>query len=110
MTKLLVTVVIGTMIAVFIGFAVAQAGMMGSGMGGSQTPMGQSPKTGEESPGEQPSQRPVPPEVAARMMNACIGAMEGMAQMGRMMGMMGGQGGIMGGQGGPSKTPSEQKQ
>jgi hypothetical protein len=43
------------------------------------------------------------PEFAARMMNACIGAMEGMAQMGRMMG------GMRGGQGGPAQTPSEQK-
>jgi hypothetical protein len=39
------------------------------------------------------------PELAARMMNACIGAMDGMAQMGRMMG----------GQGGASPMPSEQK-
>jgi hypothetical protein len=36
--------------------------------------------------------------------------MQGMAQMGRMMGMMGGQGGMMGSQGGTSQTPSEQKQ
>jgi hypothetical protein len=36
--------------------------------------------------------------------------MQGMAQMGRMMGMMDGQGGMMGGQGGTSQTPSEQKQ
>jgi hypothetical protein len=53
---------------------------------------------------EPPSQMPMPPELAARMMNACIGAMEGMAQMGRTMG------GMMGGQGGTSQMPSEQKQ
>lgn len=110
MNKHLVTVVVGIMIAAFVSLTFAQSGMMGSGMGGSQTPMGPSPKTGGERPGEQLSQMPVPPEVAARMMNACIGAMEGMAQMGRMMGMMGGQGGMMGGQGGPAQTPSEQQQ
>jgi hypothetical protein len=88
-----------SMVVAFIGITVAQAGMMGSGVGGGQMPMGQSPKTGEDRPGEPPSQMPMTPELAARMMNACIGAMEGMAQMG----------GMMGGQGGTSQMPSEQK-
>jgi hypothetical protein len=83
MTKHLLTIVIGTMIAVFVGIAVVQAGMMGSGMSGGQMPMS--------------------PEFAARMMNACNSAMEGMGQMGRMMGSM------MGGQGSTSQTPSEQQ-
>jgi len=94
MNKHLVAVLALSLVVAFIGIAVAQAGM-----GGSQMPMGQSPKAGEGKPGEQPSQMPMPPEVAARMMNACIGAMEGMAHMGQMMG----------GQGGVSQTPSEQK-
>jgi hypothetical protein len=103
MTKHLLTIVIGTMIAVFVGIAVVQAGMMGSGMSGGQVPMGQFLKAGEDRPSEQPNQMPMTPEFAARMMNACLGGMEGMAQMGRMMG------GMMGGQGGPSQTPSEQQ-
>jgi hypothetical protein len=86
-------------ITALVGIAIAQAGMMGG-----QMPMGQSPKAGEDKPAEPPSQMPMPPELAARMMNACIGAMEGMAQMGRTMG------GMMGGQGGTSQMPSEQKQ
>jgi hypothetical protein len=83
MTKHLLTIVIGTMIAVFVGIAVVQAGMMGLGMSGGQMPM--------------------PPEFAARMRNACNSAMEEMGQMGRMMG------GMMGGQGSTSQTPSEQQ-
>jgi hypothetical protein len=86
MTKHLITIVIGTMIAVFVGIAVVQAGMLGSGMSGGQMSMGQSLKAGEDSPSEQSNQMPMTPEFAARMMNACINAMEGMAQMGRMMG------------------------
>lgn len=77
-------VVVGMVIAALAGLAVAQSGMMGSG--GGQMPMGQPPKAGEDKPGESPSQRPMTPEFAARMLNACINAMEGMAQMGRMMG------------------------
>ena len=103
MSKHLITIVIGTMLAVLVGIAVAHAGMMGSGMSGGQMPMGQSLKAGEDRPSEQPNQMPMPPEFAARMMNACLGGMEGMAQMGRMMG------GMTGGQGGTSQTPSEQK-
>jgi hypothetical protein len=98
MKKHLVTAFVLIMITAFIGIAVAQAGM-----GGGQMPMGQSPEAGEDKPGESPSQMPMNPELAARMMNACIGAMEEMAQMGRMMG------GMMGGQGGTSQMPSEQK-
>jgi hypothetical protein len=103
MKKQLARVLALSMVVAFIGIAVAQAGMMPSGGGGGQMPMGQSPKTGEDKPGEQPSQTPMTPESAARMMHACIGAMEGMAQMGQMMG------GMMGSQGGTSQTPSEQK-
>jgi hypothetical protein len=103
MTKHLLTIVIGTMIAIFVSIAVVQAGMMGAGMSGVQVPMGQSLKAGEDRPSEQPNQMPMTPEFAARMMNACLGGMEGMAQMGRMMG------GMMGGQGGPSQTPPEQQ-
>ncbi len=84
-----------------IGSAVAHAGM-----GGGQISMGQAPEADEDKPGEPPSQMPMIPEFAARMMNACLGAMEGMAQMGRMMGTMGG---MMGGQGGASQTPSTQQ-
>lgn len=102
MKTALVMVSVLTIVAVLVGMTVAQAGMMSSGMGGSETPIGQAPKGGKDKPGEQPSQMPMTPEFAARMMNACIGAMEGMAQMGRTMG------GMMG-QGGPSQTPSEQK-
>ena len=65
-------------------------------MGGGQMPMGPFPKAGQDKPGEAPSQMPMSPELEARMMNACIGAMEGMAQMGQMMGGM-------------SQRPSEQK-
>jgi hypothetical protein len=104
MNKHLIAVLALSLVVAFIGIAVAQAGMIGAGMMSGQMPMGQSPKTGEDKPGEQPSQMPMTPEFAARMMNACIGGMEGMAQMGRMMG------GTMGGQGGTSQTPSEQKQ
>ena len=82
----LVIVSVLTIVAILMGMAIAQAGMTGSGMGSGQMPM--------------------TPEFAARMMNACIGAMEGMAPMGRMMGTMGG---MMGGQGGMSQMPSEQK-
>jgi hypothetical protein len=104
MKKQLAIVLALSMVVAFIGIAVTQAGMMGSGMDGGQMPMGQSPKTEEDRPGEQPSQTPMTPESAARMMNACIGAMEGMAQMGQMMG------GMMGGQGSTSQMPSGQKQ
>jgi hypothetical protein len=83
-----------SLVVALIGIAVAQAGM-----GGGQMPMEQVPKAGEDKPGEPPTQMPMNPELAARMMNACIGAMDGMAQMGRMMG----------GQGGASPMPSEQK-
>jgi hypothetical protein len=103
MKKQLAIVLALSMVVAFVGITVAQAGMMGSGVGGGQMPMGQSSKTGEDRPDEQPSQTPMTPESAARMMNACIGAMEGMAQMGHMMG------GMMGGQGGTSQMPSEQK-
>lgn len=100
MKKPLVAVFVLTLIAAFVGSALAQGGMMGPGMGGGQLPMAQSPQPGGDKPAEQPSQTPMTPEVAARMMNACVGAMEGMAQMGRMMG----------GQGGTSQTPSEKTQ
>lgn len=76
------------------GIAVAQAGMMGG-----QMPMGLAAKAEEPKPGEPPGQMPMTPELAARMMNACIGAMAGMAQMGWMMG----------GHGGATQTPSEHK-
>jgi hypothetical protein len=85
MNKHFVPVVVAILIAAFVGMAIAQPGMMGSGMSGGQMPMGQSPKAGEDKPGEPPSQMPMNPELAAHMMNACISAMEGMAQMGRMM-------------------------
>jgi hypothetical protein len=98
MKKHLVIAFVLIMITALIGIAGVQAGM-----GGGQMPMGQPPKGGEDKPGEPPSQMPMNPELAARMMNACIGAMEGMAQMGRMMG------GMMGGEGGTSQMPSGQK-
>jgi hypothetical protein len=95
MNKQLAIALALSMVVAFIGITIAQAGMMGG-----QMPIGQSPKAGEERPGEQPGQMPMPPELAARMINACIGAMEGMAQMG----------GIMGGQRGTEQAPSEQRQ
>jgi hypothetical protein len=98
MKKHLVTAFMLITITALVGIAIAQAGMMGG-----QMPMGQSPKAVEDKPAEPPSQMPMPPELAARMMNACIGGMEGMAHMGRTMG------GMMGGQGGTSQMPSEQK-
>jgi hypothetical protein len=85
-------------VVAFIGITIAQASMIGG-----QMPMEQSPKAEEDKPGELPGQMPMPPEFAARMMNACIGAMEGMAQMR-------GMGGMRGGHGGSSQTPPEQKQ
>ncbi|MBI3327067.1 MAG: hypothetical protein HYZ81_10255 [Nitrospinae bacterium] len=99
----LVVVFVLTLVAALVGSALAQAGMMGPGMGGGQAPAGQSPQAKEDKPSEQPGQMPMPPDFAARMMNACVGAMEGMAQMGRMMGGMGGQMGT-------SPKPSEQRQ
>jgi hypothetical protein len=77
-----VTVIAGIMIVALAGIAIAQAGMMGSGMLGGQMPMEQFPKAGGDKPSEPPSRMPMTPELAARMINACIGAMEGMAQMG----------------------------
>ena len=103
MNKCLIMVAVGIVMAALVGITVAQAGMMGSGMTSGQMPMGQSPKAGEDKPSGLPGQMPMTPEFAARMMNACIGAMEGMAQMGGMRGMIGGHGGS-------SQTPPEQKQ
>ncbi len=74
MKRNLVTMLVLTLVAAVVGSAVAQSGMMG-----------QAPQSRGDKPAEQSSQTPVTPELAARMMNACIGAMEGMAQMGRMM-------------------------
>jgi hypothetical protein len=96
--QLAIALTLGVVVA-FIGITIAQASMIGG-----QMLMGQSPKAKEDKPGELPSQMSMTPEFAARMMNACIGAMEGMAQMGQMTG------GMMGGQGGASQTPPEQKQ
>ncbi len=107
MKTLLVVGSVLTVVAVLVAVSVARAGMMGSGMGSGEMPMGQAPQTGEDKAGEPPGQMPMRPEFAARMMNACIGAMEGMAQMGRMMGTMGG---MMGGQGGTSRPPSKPQQ
>jgi hypothetical protein len=104
MNKHRVTVIAGMMIVALAGIAIAQISMRGLGMAGGQMSMGQSPQSGEDRPSAPPHQMPMTPEFGARMMNACIGAMEGMAQMGRMMG------GMMGGQGGTSQTPSEHKQ
>lgn len=103
MKKRLAIVLALSMVVAFIGSAAAQAGMMGAGIGGDQTPMGQPPTTEEDRPGEQPSRMPMASESAVRMMNACIGAMEGMARMGQMMG------GMRGSQGGTSQIPSGQK-
>jgi hypothetical protein len=107
MKKHLAAVFALSMIVALIGGVFAEAGMQGAGMSGGQMAMEQSPQPGGDKSPEPPSQMPMNPEMAARMMNACVGAMEGMAQMGRMMGTMGG---MMGGQGGTSQTPSEQKQ
>jgi hypothetical protein len=92
--QLVIALALGMLVA-FSGITIAQAAMMGG-----QMPMGQSPKAGEDKPGGQPGQMPMPPELADRMMNACIGAMGGMAQMG----------GVMGGQRGTEQAPSEQRQ
>lgn len=100
MKKHLVAAFALTLVAAFVGSAFAQGGMMGSGMSGGQMPAGQSPQAKEDKPSEQPSPMPMTQDFAARMMNACIGAMEGMAQMGRMMG----------GQMGTPQKPSEQRQ
>jgi len=81
--------VILAIIVALLGTAIAQAGMMGPGTGRGQA--GEpSPQPQADKPSEQPGEMPMTPEHSARMMNACIGAMEGMAQMGRMMGGMGG--------------------
>ena len=89
MKRTVVTVFVLALVTAFVGSAVAQSGMMG-----------QSPQPKGDKPSEQSSQAPVTPELAARMINACIGAMEGMAQMGRMMG----------GQGSTPQKPSEERQ
>ena len=97
MKRTVVTVFVLTLVAAFVGSALAQSGMMGRGVPGGQTQAEQSPQPKGDKPSEQPSQMPMSPDFAARMMNACIGAMEGMAQMGRMMG----------GQGSTPQKPSE---
>jgi hypothetical protein len=107
MKKHLAAVFALSMIVVLVGGVFAEASMKGAGMSGGQMAVEQSPQAGGDKSSEPPGQMPMTQQFAARMMNACLGAMEGMAQMGRMMGTMGG---MMGGQGGTSQTPSEQKQ
>jgi hypothetical protein len=107
MKKHLAAIFALSMIVALVGGVFAEASMKGAGISSGQMAMEQSPQAGGGKSSEPPSQMPMTPEIAARMMNACIGAMEGMAPMGRMMGTMGG---MMGGQGGTSQTPSEQKQ
>jgi hypothetical protein len=92
--QLAVVLTLGILVAL-IGITIAQAGMMGG-----QMPMGQAQKVGEDRPTEQPSQMVMPPELAARMMNACSEAMQGMAQ----------RGGMMGGQRGTEQAPAQQRQ
>jgi hypothetical protein len=107
MKKHLAAVFALSMIVVLVGGVFAEASMKGAGMSGGQMAVEQSPQVGGDKSSEPPGQMPMTQQFAARMMNACLGAMEGIAQMGRMMGTMGG---MMGGQGGTSQTPSEQKQ
>ena len=102
MKRYVVTAAMLAIAAAFIGAPFARAGMMGPGAQEGQTQAEQSPQPKGEHPPEQSGQMPMPPELAAWMMNACVGAMEGMAQMGRTMGGMGGQMGT------PEK-PSEQR-
>ena len=91
MKRYVMTAIMLAIVAALIGAPLARAGMMGAGATQGQTPAEQSPQPKGEHPPEQSGQMPMSPEMAARMMNACMGAMEGMAQMGRMMGGMGGQ-------------------
>ena len=103
MKRYIMTAILLVIVAAFIVAPLARAGMMGPGTRGGQTQAEQSPQPKGDTPPEQSGQMPMSPEMAARMMNACVGAMEGMAQMGRMMGGMGGHMGT------PEK-PSEQRQ
>lgn len=106
MKRYVMTAIMLAIVAALIGAPLARAGMMGAGATQGQTPAEQSPQPKGEHPPEQSGQMPMSPEMAGRMMNACVGAMEGMAQMGRMMGGMGGTER----QGGTPQKPSGQQQ
>ncbi|MGH8055733.1 MAG: hypothetical protein ACREOH_00650, partial [Candidatus Entotheonellia bacterium] len=81
MKRYVVTAIMLVIVAAFIGAPFARAGMMGAGAQQGQTQAEPSPQPKGEHPSEPSGQMPMSPEVSARMMNACIGAMEGMAQM-----------------------------